>query len=322
MKGMVVFYWGGRDAWGGLFHRLAHHLEAEGDQVELLCASDLSVPPSDRTTVLISTSPRVDDGVFEALGSLRLVQQAGAGLESIDREAARRRGVAVANVPTDVSGASRAVAEHALGLMLSLTREHRRFGQEIADGQVGRLVAETLFGKVVGIVGLGAIGRRLAALLLPFQCDVMATTRSGTTPAAVAGVRWLGAAQDLPALLKAADFVVLTCPLEPATRHMINRDSLSLCKPGTTIINVARGALIDHTALLEALNESRIKAAGLDVFDGEPIPPSHPLLAHPNAIVSPHVAAVTATVVDATARVIVTNVRRTMAGNPPLHQVL
>jgi len=143
-------------------------------------------------------------------------------------------------------------------------------------------------GTTLGIFGFGAIGQSLASKALALGIKVIALRR-GNTPFEVAGVN---AAQDIHQLFADSDHVVLAAPITPATRHIVDRDVLGSAKPGLHLINIARGGLIDHEALLEALNHGQISLASLDVTEPEPLPDGHPLYHHPRVRLSPHTSAI------------------------------
>jgi phosphoglycerate dehydrogenase-like enzyme len=316
---MDVLFNGQPDSWGGVYHQIVAKLRPSSD-IQIRCIGT-EEPDDGEVEALISTSEKIDKETIQRMPNLRLIQQAGAGIDGIDLVTAAARNIAVANVPTDVSGAARAVAEHALGMMIALGRRHRDYPKTIQDGLLGMPVGSTLFKKTVGIIGFGAIGRHLANLLEPFEVSVIAISNTGSRHPTQKHVHWVRRQDDLPHLLRQSDFVVLACPLNKSTYRIINRDALSHCKPGVYIINVARGALLDPGALLEGLSDGRVSGLGIDVFDKEPTDSADPLVLHSNTVASPHVASSTSDVIEATASIVAENIERSLRNQPPLFEV-
>ena len=235
----------------------------------------------------------------------------GAGVDNIDVAAARRRGVTVTNVP---GARGRAVAEHALFLVLSLARK-----AWLRDDEAWRdALATQLGGKTLGVVGLGDIGSHLARFGHGLGMHVVAHTRS-PDPARVPDVpvRFLGFEE----LLREADVVVLCVPLTDRTRGMIDRSSLARMKEHAFLVNVARGPVVATDDLLDALREGRLGGAALDVTDPEPLPPDHGLRTVPNVVLSPHNAGRTVESQAEALERMRTNVLRVLAGEAPLDRV-
>jgi phosphoglycerate dehydrogenase-like enzyme len=224
---------------------------------------------------------------MDAAPGLRLIVQFGAGLEVVDLAAARARGIAVRNVPGENA---QAVAELALFLMLALARRLPAHRRSFEARVVGDPAGTELSGKTLGIVGLGASGRALARIARGFGMEVIATRRQ---PAPEAGLAWVGGPDELPQLLERADFVSLHVPTSAETRGMIGREQLGRMKVTAFLVNVGRGELVVRDALMEALRESRIAGAGLDVYWEEPPDPSDPLFSLDNVVATPHLGGVT-----------------------------
>jgi phosphoglycerate dehydrogenase-like enzyme len=237
---------------------------------------------------LVPSMGRVTRAVIEAAPRLKVIAQFGAGLEGVDLEAARERGVAVRNV---AGVNAQAVAELAAFLMLALARRLPLHGRSFARRVVGDPPGTELGGKTLGIVGLGASGRALARIARGFGMNVIGLRR---TPAPDdPDASWVGGPDDLDALLARADYVSLHAPLGADTRGLIGARRLALMKPSAFLVNVGRGALVDREALLSALRERRIAGAGLDVYWEEPPDPADPLLALENVVATPHLGGVT-----------------------------
>ena len=240
--------------------------------------------------VVVPLWAEVDAETIHA-GRFGLIQQFGVGVENIDIAAATSAGVWVANMP-GLNAVD--VAEHAVLLLLALLRRlpESRFGFE--PGRWGDPPGEELAGSTVCIVGLGAVGSQLAARLVPFAVRLIGVRRDvrrGAPPNAHE-MEVVGADRIHEALM-AADAVILTASSEPGRPPLIDRAALAVMRPGARLVNVARGALVDEAALLEALDGGRLAGAGLDVFTQEPYPAAGPLVGHPKVIATAHNAALT-----------------------------
>jgi D-3-phosphoglycerate dehydrogenase len=225
--------------------------------------------------------------VLAAAKYLRIISKYGAGIDSVDMASATARGIAVM-----VAGGANAsaVAEHALALMLCLSREVPRFDRELRRGiwKNQAYVVRDFSCRTVGIVGYGQIGRRTAQLAHACGASLVIYSRSRAT--VPPGMEW---ESDLDRLLHRVDILSLHCPLTPQTQGMIGEMQLRQMKPDALIINTARGKLIDEDALIAALSTGRLAGAGLDTFAMEPPDPRNPLFALPNVICTPHIAAAT-----------------------------
>ena len=221
--------------------------------------------------------------VFEAgkRGRLRAAVKWGIGVDNVDFEACRELAIPVTNTP-GMFGAE--VADVAMGYVIALARETFRIDREIRAGGWPKYRGISLAGKRVGLVGYGDIGRNTAARLL--AADMPITCYDPACPAM----------DDIPGLvfsswpdgLGACDFLVFTCSLNEANRHMLDDRTLTACKPGIRIINVARGPLIDEPALIAALQSGHVHSAALDVFEQEPLPMDSPLRELPRCIFGSH----------------------------------
>lgn len=285
------------------------------------CAPDRIAEQAPEALVISPLRGRVDTEVIAAADACRLIQQFGAGLDGVDVDAATRRHIAVANVPTRGSGNAESVAELVVFFLIGLARDYRRLERRVAARDFGATHGRTLRGSTVGIVGFGGIGQTVAEALRPLGAHVRAVTRRPQSELAKAfGLEWLGSLADLPRLLAESDHVVLALPLNEATRGIIGARELAQMKPGSTLVNVARGALVDHDALVAALESGSLSGAALDVFWQEPMDPDDAIFRH-NVLATPHVAGVTELMLRTTARVVAENVRRLEAGQPLRHQV-
>ena len=255
--------------------------------------------------------------MIDAAPKLRLIQKIGVGVNTIDLDAARARGIAVCNLP---GTNARAVAELALALMLSTLRRLPSFDAATRAGRGWALPPAMqdglgeLGGKTVGLVGYGAIPRALAPVLAALGCRVIYTARSPHEDAP-------DSYRMLDALLAEADIVSLHVPLDAATERMIDRAALARMKPGAILINTARGGLVDPAALADALGTGRLAAAGLDVFAVEPVDPADRLLTLPNVVLTPHIGWLTAETFARSFSIAAENCRRLVAGEALLHRV-
>ncbi|HYI83641.1 MAG TPA: 2-hydroxyacid dehydrogenase [Acetobacteraceae bacterium] len=260
----------------------------------------------------------VTAAVVAAAPRLRLIQKIGVGVNTIDLEAARSRGIAVCNLPGTNAPA---VAELTLLLMLGALRQVARFDAAVRAGRGWALDPAVqdrlgeLGGRTVGLVGYGAVPRALSPALAAWGCRVLYTSRAPKADA-------LGAWRPLEALLAEADVVSLHLPLTPETERVIDAGAIARMKPGAVLVNTSRGGLLDEEALTAALRSGRLAAAGLDVFVEEPVDPAAPLLALPNVVLTPHIGWLTTGTFDRSFALAAENCRRLREGGPLLHRVL
>jgi phosphoglycerate dehydrogenase-like enzyme len=268
-------------------------------------------PSLPQAEAILTAHAPVTQEMLEVAPGLRLVAKPGAGVDNIDVSAATQRGVIVTNVP---GARGRAVAEHALFLILALARKAWMLG----DPAWRNALAVQLGGKTLGIVGLGEIGSHMARFGRGLGMHVVAHTRTpDPTRVPDVPVRFVG----FDDLLRTADVVVLCVPLTDATRGLIDRAALARMKDGALLVNVARGPVVVTDDLVEAMRAGRLGGAGLDVTDPEPLPTGHELRAVPNLLLSPHNAGRT---VESQAEALDrmrANVRRVLDGEDPLDPV-
>jgi D-3-phosphoglycerate dehydrogenase / 2-oxoglutarate reductase len=236
--------------------------------------------------VLTRGRGRVTAEVIAAGTQLRVIARAGVGIDNIDGDAASARGLPIVIAP---GSTTTALAEHTLMLVLAACRRLRTLANAVAggdwairDGHLGR----ELTGATLGIVGLGDIGSRVAELASAFGMRVRYWSRSATDTR-------FEREEDLDALTAGADVVSLHVALTPDTRGLMDARRVAAMKPGAVLVNTARGALVDEQAVAAALDAGRLSAFAADVLAEEPPGPASPLAAHPKAIVTPHVGAIT-----------------------------
>lgn len=221
--------------------------------------------------------------VLDRADRLRVISKWGVGIDNIDVRAAEKLGIRVTNTP-GVFGDE--VADVVIGYLILIARQLHRTHELVRNGHWPKIEGDSLAGRQLGIVGLGAIGRAVAHRALAMRMDV-AGTEISEAPAQAAREMGVKLA-DLPELLAKADVVSLNCPLTETNRHMINSTSLRSMKRGAWIINTARGGLIDEGALVDALSAGQIGAAALDVFATEPLPSDSPLRRFENVVLGSH----------------------------------
>jgi phosphoglycerate dehydrogenase-like enzyme len=271
------------------------------EREEPLAEAVVAVNPA----VILPSNGIVDGAVIAAARDLVLIQQPAAGYEHIDLAAARARSIPVCNAP----GANQvAVAEAALLLLLACARRLPAANRAFARAEIGGPAGVELAGKTLGVVGMGRTGRALAerAAALGMRVEPLDSTASPTARAR---------------FFAACDAYSIHCPLNAATRGMIDADAFAAMRPGAIVVNVARGGVIDRAALEQALAGGRLGGVGLDVFWEEPWNPADPLFQDPRVVVLPHVAGSTHEAFTKIAQIVCANIRRVVRGEPLLHRV-
>jgi D-3-phosphoglycerate dehydrogenase len=264
--------------------------------------------------LLVQDTP-IDAAFIRRLSSCRVLGLYGAGVDNADIAAARSRGMAVVHVP---DYGTEEVADHALCLLFACARGLAPLGAALRAGMWDYGAAarplHRLQGRTLGIVGLGRIGRRLAGKARALELRVLGTDPVvGPAQAAAVGIEW----RCLHDLLVESDFVSLHAPLSPATEGMIGRAELARMKSGACLINVARGGLVDESALLEALERRHLAGAGLDVLAIEPAPAGHPLIGHARVVMTPHSAWYSEEGMRDLQRLLAEDILRVLRGKPP-----
>jgi len=235
----------------------------------------------------------VDKEVLDCAPKLKFIQVFGSGYENIDLEECRRRNICVANAPDFIA---KAVAEHTLALTLAYLRNIVKGHEYIKSGKWTKgpvpreFLATSLDTKTVGIVGLGRVGTEVARIFRLLGAKVVYWSRRRKPEVEHAlRIKYV----PLEELLMQSDIVVLCLAYTKETHHFMDKDKLKLMKPHAILVNVSRGKVVDTNALVKALKNGQIKAALLDVFEEEPLPPNHPLLKLDNVIFTPHIAGYT-----------------------------
>ena len=257
--------------------------------VDILLPSNAAITPE-----VVSSAPR-----------LRLIQQPSAGTDHIDRTVPEARGIPICNTP----GANYiSVAETALFLLLALARRAPLAARAFAERQIGVPLGIELTGKTLGVIGMGRSGSAVAERARGLGMTVIPLGR-GATPG------------EREAFFARCDAITIHCPLTPDTRGMIGAAAFAAMRPGALIVNVARGAVIDRTALVEALAGGRLGGVGLDVHWDEPADPGDPLYADPRVVALPHIAGSTVEAFSRIADVVLENLHRLETGGPLIHRI-
>jgi D-3-phosphoglycerate dehydrogenase len=255
-----------------------------------------------RAVINIRAYSKFTERVIAACPNLGLISIWGTGTDNVDLAACSARNIVVANTP---GVNAHAVAEHAMALMLSVTRAIPAMDAAVRAGQWPRRLLTQLEGKTLGVIGFGAIGSRVAALAAPFGMRVLVSTWGPDDGRATAvGARHV----PLETVLRESDIVSLHMRLTAETRGILGRAQLGLMKPSAFLINTARADLVDRDALLDALRSDRLAGAGLDVFHEEPLAADDPLLSLSNVVLTPHDSGMTSEVIDLGLRRAVENV--------------
>ncbi|RPH45815.1 MAG: D-glycerate dehydrogenase [Burkholderiales bacterium] len=273
---------------------------------------------ADCDALYVVASDRVDAALLEACPRLRIVATGSVGINQIDVPACTARGIAVTNTPDVLTEAT---ADMAWALLMATARRVTESERWLRDGQWGRwawdqFLGADVHGATLGIVGMGRIGSAVARRAAGFSMRLQYCNRS-----AAANERELGAVRvELDALLATSDHVVLVLPYSSATHHLIGERELGLMKPTATLVNIARGGIVDDAALARALAAGTIAAAGLDVYEGEPtVTPA--LLEVPNVVLTPHIGSATRSSRLAMAMLAARNLLAHAAGEPLPTQV-
>jgi phosphoglycerate dehydrogenase-like enzyme len=268
--------------------------------------------------VLLHVLEPVKAATIEASPNLKLIQKLGIGVDTIDLEAARRRNIAVCNMP---GANTRAVAELTLLLMLATLRRLTELDAETRKGHGWALDASSLDrlselgGREVGLVGYGAVGRCLTPMLQGIGARVIYTDIKEATDSSATFV-------SFKRLLSVADVVSLHVPLTPDTARIMSADAFASMKRGSILINTARGGLVDEPALVHAIESGHLRGAGLDVFSSEPVDTKSPLLKLANVIVTPHLAWFTGETLTRALGVFAENCKRLRDGQPLVNRVV
>lgn len=273
----------------------------------------------DADAVLSLLTDRMDEEVLAAAPRLRVVSNMAVGYDNVDVQACTRRGVVVCHTPGVLTETT---ADLAFALLLAASRGLCQAERDLRAGRWSswspmQWVGQDVYGKTLGIVGAGRIGAAVARRAQGFAMRILYVARSRKPDLEALGAE----RKELDDLLAEADFVTLHAPLTPETYHRIGERELRLMKPTAVLINTARGPLVDEAALVRALRERWIWAAGLDVFEQEPLPLDHPLLGLPNVTLLPHIGSASVATRTRMATLAAENLLSVLAGRQPPHAV-
>ncbi|MEM4161040.1 MAG: hydroxyacid dehydrogenase [Thermoplasmata archaeon] len=242
----------------------------------------------DCDAIIVRSATKVTKALIDAAPKLKVIGRAGVGLDNVDAEYAKAKGIKVVNTP---EATSRSVAELAIGHMIAAARGIGYGTATMGAGKWEKKALEgvELGGKTLGLIGIGRIGSETAKLAVALGMKVIAYRKSAKDP----GIPGVELVSSLEELLAKSDFISIHVPLTPETRNMIGKNELAKCKDGVIIVNCARGGIVDEDALYEALRSGKVRAAGIDVFKEEPPIGIHKLATLPNVSVTPHIGAQT-----------------------------
>lgn len=296
----------------------AQILEMLGDTCQIYIWNGMETDPAllqEAEGFLTYGHPPIGESEMARMPSLRVISNFGVGVDHIDLAAARSRGIPVGNTPGFVDGAT---ADMTFALLMAVARNvvagdrHAR-GPEFTVYDPNILHGHEVYGSTLGIIGMGAIGKQVAKRASGFDMTILYHNRNRDVEAEAA----LGATYaTLSDLLRQSDFVTLNVPLTPQTRNLIGRAELELMKPTAYLINMARGGVVDHDALVEALAQGWIAGAAVDVTEPEPLPRDHPLLQFDNLVIAPHLGSATRQTRLGMARRTVENLLAGLHGEP------
>jgi len=266
--------------------------------------------------VISVLSDPLDKEVLDAAPNLKVISQLAVGFNNIDVQEATKRSVRVTNTPDVLTNAT---ADLTFALLLAASRKLSAASAEVREGKwqswsLLQLAGKELSGSTIGILGFGRIGQAVARRAKGFDMNVIYWNRSKKPEAEQA----IGATyHELEEVLKQADFLVIMLPFAPELKYLIGAEELALMKEDAILVNTARGGLVDEVALYEALKNNKLGAAGLDVFEQEPVPTDHPLLSLPNVEVAPHIGSSTVATRMEMADLTVRNLLAVLDGKDP-----
>lgn len=246
------------------------HIQQEDD------LSRIQEGGSENKIEILLTSSRIDKAVLDSLPDLKYLLATSSGTDHIDLAQVKERNILFDNCP---NYCTISVAEHALGLMLAVSRRISEADHHIKSGgwDTFSFLGNDLYGKTLGIIGLGRIGRRIAEITRPLGVTTLGINSTSTF-------------EERRSVMEQSDYICVSAKLNETTRGMMDEDQFSLMKEGVRIINISRGSIIDEKALLKYVQNGKVAGAGLDVFEEEPLALNHPLRSMVNVVLTPHIA--------------------------------
>jgi glyoxylate reductase len=285
------------------------------------CPREILLEKAERADGLLAMlTDRVDEELLSRAKRLKVVANMAVGYDNIDVTAAKKRGIQVTNTPDVLTEAT---ADLTFALLMAAARRITEANRFLLAGQWTSwsptlLAGQNVFNATLGIVGMGRIGEAVARRAKGFGMSILYCNRHRKPEAEQAvGAQY----RELDDLLKQADYVVMLTPLTPDTAKMIGEREFSLMKPTSVFVNVSRGGTVDEEALYKALAEKKIWAAGLDVFQKEPVPLDHPLLTLPKVVALPHIGSATYQTRMEMAKLAAVNIRAVLEGKEPVTPV-
>jgi phosphoglycerate dehydrogenase-like enzyme len=301
------------------FRDLLNRLAGDAFEIVIIAPDDEEVFLREMrdAEVLLHVLAPVSASIMDCAPRLKLIQKIGVGLDAIDLQAAAQRGIRVTNMP---GTNSQGVAEMTLLLMLGALRRVAYFDAQTRAGKGWSLSPDNydrlgeIAGRTVGLLGYGQVPKRIAPALRAMGATVI---YHDVAPAADNPKEW----RSFDDLIETSDIISLHLPLTDTTKSIINSNVLARVKPGVVLVNSARGGLIDESALIAALRDGRVAAAGLDTLTQEPPPKDHPLFALDNVVITPHIAWLTMETLQRSLNIALENCRRVQQGAPLLNEV-
>ena len=313
---MNILFAAPENAWGGFLNLI----QSAVPEHEFKATGGFHIDTLEGYDVLIPTMTTVTQATLNSADRLKLIQQCGSGLELVDIQAAAGQGIRVANVPTDISGNADSVAEVGIYMMIGLSRNVHEMARSLANRKMGFPQGKALFGRTVGLVGLGGIARALIRRLKAFDVKLIGVKQHTPQEAREQlGLDWAGTPDELDVLLQQSDFVMLCLPVTAESKGIMNHQRFKQMKNHAFLINLSRGGLVDRQDLEDALASGEIAGAGLDVFWEEPPDPDDPVFKY-NVMATPHIGGSTDNAMKGIVAQVAANIRRVADGKEPLHQ--
>ncbi|WP_134703984.1 D-glycerate dehydrogenase [Ammoniphilus sp. YIM 78166] len=282
---------------------------------------ELEKQVQDADGILCLLTESIDANLLKKSPRLKIISNMAVGYNNIDVSTAKAQGILITNTPGVLTETT---ADLTFGLLIATARRFEESMDYVKKGKWAtwspmQLTGQDVYGSTLGIIGMGDIGEGIARRAKGFDMNVLYHNRSRKLKAEKElGVTYC----DLQELLKQSNFVVVMTPYTPQTHHLISYAELSLMKPTSILINTSRGGIVDEEALYEALAEKRIWAAGLDVFEREPVSPDHPLLQLPNVVALPHIGSASIATRTKMGKLAAHNLLEGLKGNTPPNLVL